>query len=62
MIKYPDQTDLSLFKLSDDEILSEHVKYGLPKKVLFCKNCVESNQRPSTTIELKNTSDKKKKL
>lgn len=60
MIKYPDQTDLSLFKLSDDEILSEHVKYGLPKNVLFCKSCVESNQRPSTTIELKNTSDKKK--
>lgn len=60
MIKYPDTIDFSLFKLSEDQIKSEHVKYGLPRKVLFCKNCVESNQRPSTTIELKNRLDKKK--
>ena len=60
MIKYPNQTDLSQFQLSDDQISISHVKYGLPKDVKFCKNCVESNQRPSTTIELKNTSNKKK--
>ena len=60
MIKYPNQTDLSLFKLRNDQITSSHTKYGLPKEILFCKICVESNQRPSTTIELKNTSDKKK--
>ena len=30
--------------------------YGLPEKVLFCKNCVQSNQRPSTSPEfVKNT-------
>ena len=26
--------------------------YGLPSKVKFCKKCVISNQRPSSTIEL----------
>jgi N-acetyl sugar amidotransferase len=28
-------------------------KYGLPEKVLFCKRCVMSNQRPSSSIEFK---------
>jgi len=60
MIKYPDSIDLSSFKLNDDQIRAEHVKYGLPKNIKFCEKCVESNQRPSTTVELKNTTDKKK--
>ena len=34
--------------------------YGLPKRVLFCKHCVISNQRPSSTVEFKHTSDEKK--
>ena len=54
MIKYPSNVDFSKFKLPDDKISDDHVKYGLPKKILFCKKCVESNQRPSTTQELKN--------
>ena len=29
------------------------VKYGLPKKVIFCKKCVQSNQRPGTSPEFK---------
>ena len=29
--------------------------YGLPENVIFCKNCVISNQRPSSTVELKHT-------
>ncbi len=28
--------------------------YGLPEKVKFCKKCVISNQRPSSTVEFKN--------
>jgi N-acetyl sugar amidotransferase len=36
------------------------VKYGLPKEIRFCKSCVESNQRPSTTIEYKHKKDSKK--
>ncbi len=35
-------------------------KYGLPLKIKFCKNCVVSNQRPSSTIEFKNKISEKK--
>lgn len=35
-------------------------KYGLPEKVIFCNKCVISNQRPSSTVEFKNTSKDKK--
>ena len=30
------------------------VKFGLPARVVFCKKCVISNQRPTTTLEFKN--------
>ncbi len=36
------------------------VKYGLPEKVLFCKRCVMSNQRPISTVEFKHTIKSKK--
>ena len=29
--------------------------YGLPENVRFCKLCVISNQRPSSTVEFKNS-------
>jgi N-acetyl sugar amidotransferase len=29
--------------------------YGLPRDVVFCRRCVISNQRPSSTVEFKNT-------
>ena len=35
--------------------------YGLPSKVQFCKKCVISNQRPSSTVEFKNEIGEKKK-
>ncbi len=35
-------------------------KYGLPKKIIFCKRCVISNQRPSSTVEFKNDGIKDK--
>jgi N-acetyl sugar amidotransferase len=34
--------------------------YGLPEKVHFCKKCVMSNQRPSSTQEFKHTLKSKK--
>ncbi|HRA87202.1 MAG TPA: N-acetyl sugar amidotransferase, partial [Planctomycetaceae bacterium] len=34
--------------------------YGLPAEVRFCKNCVMSNQRPTSTVEFKHTIDSKK--
>jgi len=37
------------------------VKYGLPEKVIFCKNCVMSNQRPSSTREFKHSQKTKHK-
>jgi len=35
-------------------------KYGLPLEVKFCKKCTISNQRPSSTVEFKNTKEAKK--
>tara|TARA_B110001452_G_C15240915_1_gene429613 strand:- start:2412 stop:3641 length:1230 start_codon:yes stop_codon:yes gene_type:complete len=36
--------------------------YGLPNEVKFCKKCVISNQRPSSTIEFKSQLKDKKKV
>ena len=35
--------------------------YGLPKKVIFCKKSLISNQRPSSEIEFLHTKKTKKK-
>lgn len=37
------------------------VLYGLPKKVIFCKKCLMSNQRPISEIEFKHSIKTKKK-
>jgi N-acetyl sugar amidotransferase len=34
-------------------------KYGLPETVVFCKRCVMSNQRPSSSIEFKHGKDRR---
>lgn len=34
--------------------------YGLPKRVLFCRHCVISNQRPSSTVEFKHKKEEAK--
>lgn len=34
--------------------------YGLPQEVAFCKKCVISNQRPSSSIEFQHSQDEKK--
>jgi N-acetyl sugar amidotransferase len=62
MIKYPERVDLEVFYKSEASLSSKDVKYGLPQKVRFCKKCVESNQRPSTTIEFKNQPGGKKEV
>lgn len=36
--------------------------YGLPEDVRFCKKCVISNQRPSSTVEFKNVKGEIKKV
>lgn len=40
--------------------MSDTTYFGLPSNVLFCKHCVISNQRPSSTVEFKHTKDDKK--
>jgi len=30
-------------------------KYGLPEQVVFCRRCVMSNQRPTSSVEFKHT-------
>ncbi|MFK7856954.1 MAG: N-acetyl sugar amidotransferase [Granulosicoccus sp.] len=35
--------------------------YGLPTDVRFCRSCVISNQRPSSTVEFKHRKDEQKK-
>ena len=34
--------------------------YGLPEEVKFCKTCVISNQRPSSSVEFKSKKNSKK--
>lgn len=41
--------------------MSNFSLYGLPEKVLFCKKCIISNQRPSSVVEFKNTLEQKKR-
>ena len=36
------------------------IKYGLPREVIYCNRCVYSNQRPSSTVEFKNSKDQNK--
>ena len=43
--------------MTDTEI---EVKYGLPRKVIFCKRCVMSNQRPSSISEFTHIRNQKK--
>ena len=62
MIKYPHKIDLTSFIKSGKTLSKSEVKYGLPPDVCFCKRCVESNQRPSTTIEFKNKPGSKKEV
>ena len=35
--------------------------FGLPKKVIFCKKTLVSNQRPNSEVEYKHNSKTKKK-
>ena len=45
--------------MSEKEILEAF--FGLPNEVRFCRSCVISNQRPSSTVEFKHQRKEKKK-
>ena len=55
---YPKPVDKQLF--TESEVST--TKYGLPPEVKFCKSCVISNQRPSSTAEFKNDGKKPKQV
>ena len=39
-----------------------HSLFGMPENVIFCKECIISNQRPNSTIEFKSKNiDKQRK-
>ena len=57
-IKYPSKVDMSSFGKDNKKNVA---LYGLPEKVIYCKKCVISNQRPNSTIEFKSTNKEKKK-
>ncbi|MFC6284431.1 N-acetyl sugar amidotransferase [Polaromonas aquatica] len=48
---------MDAFADNDDEA---QVKYGLPRYVHFCKQCVISNQRPNSAVEYEHTKASKK--
>jgi N-acetyl sugar amidotransferase len=49
--------DYSRFSTENDQPAA---LYGLPQEVKFCGKCIISNQRPSSSIEFKNTKDERK--
>lgn len=42
--------------------MKKKTMYGLPEEVKFCKKCVISNQRPSSTVEFKSKKNEEKKV
>lgn len=57
--KYPEKADLSLYSPEMPENMLG-VKFGLPSKVVFCKSCVISNQRPNSAVEYQHTTKSQK--
>ena len=56
IVKYPKKLNLKLFR---ENLKKPQIKYGLPRKILYCQKCVISNQRPSSTVEFKNKNKNK---
>ena len=56
-IKYPKDIDLNFFEKHNQ---NPPVFYGLPKKVLYCKKCLISNQRPNSAVEYMHIKGSKK--
>ena len=59
MLLYPYPKPVNKDKFSIVE--SSEAFYGLPNEIKFCKSCVISNQRPSSTVEFKNNKNVLKK-
>lgn len=59
MSKFPANRQIDFSEFSGSNELK--AKYGLPEEVVFCKNCVISNQRPNSAVEFKHQTNSKKK-
>lgn len=46
-------------RLTDNFAAPLEAKYGLPPEVAFCRRCVMSNQRPSSSVEFKHDKNRK---
>ena len=56
-IRYPSPVKLDLFSKDNP---NPQALYGLPNKVVYCKRCVISNQRPNSAVEYEHTIKSKK--
>lgn len=56
-IPYPSKINSADFEKGETD---PKAKYGLPTKVVFCKKCVISNQRPNSAVEYQHTPDTRK--
>tara|TARA_B110000008_G_C16913759_1_gene541774 strand:+ start:88 stop:1407 length:1320 start_codon:yes stop_codon:yes gene_type:complete len=56
-IAYPKDIDLSSYSNNSKDF---EAFYGLPKKILFCKKCLISNQRPNSAVEYNHIKESKK--
>lgn len=54
----PQDVDKAMFA---PDAVNLSTKFGLPQKVIFCKRCVISNQRPNSAVEYAHTKESKKK-
>ena len=57
LIKYPEKINSAKFSISAEKT---ETKYGLPRNVLYCRECVISNQRPNSAVEYSHTQESKK--
>ena len=57
MHQFPEPVDLLPFAPGNN---APQAKYGLPRRVMFCRTCVISNQRPNSAVEFKHTAQSKK--
>lgn len=58
IIPCPGTIDLEKFEVAEGSL---EAKYGLPREIRFCKNCVISNQRPNSAVEFMHTAESKKR-
>jgi N-acetyl sugar amidotransferase len=54
---YPASVDHAAFQQG---VPVTETKYGLPKRIAFCRACVISNQRPNSAVEFKHTKESRK--